>query len=223
MENYSNDEGNDLNLFKYSDIDIVNFIKEENEGNNNMISQESKNKNEFLIELAMFLEKKLNQNISLYQNGFKVYRQKLLADKNFLQNTLEDDLKKLSISQLIDLLENIKKNNSEKANEFFNIGQYIKNNYNIKNNEKNINNNKFLFNNNYGLIQNKNTILNGNNKNLNEINCKNKLIHGLNIKEVYHSPSPNFINKYESKIIKENEQANNKINFNEDQKIINNF
>ena len=221
MENYSNDEGNDLNLFKYSDIDIVNFIKEENEGNNNMISQESKNKNEFLIELAMFLEKKLNQNISLYQNGFKVYRQKLLADKNFLQNTLEDDLKKLSISQLIDLLENIKKNNSEKANEFFNIGQYIKNNYNIKNNEKNINNNKFLFNNNYGLIQNKNTILNGNNKNLNEINCKNKLIHGLNIKEVYHSPSPNFINKYESKIIKENEQANNKINFNEDQKIIN--
>jgi hypothetical protein len=145
--NYLNTEENDVNLFKYSDVDLVNFIKEKNKGNSIMLSQEFQNKNEFLVELAIFLEKKLNHNIALYQNGFKVYKQKLFADKCFIQNNLSDDLKNLTINQLIELLENTKNNNTEKVNEYFNIGRYIKNNYDTQNNE-NINNNKYLFNNN---------------------------------------------------------------------------
>ena len=219
--NYLNTEENDVNLFKYSDVDLVNFIKEKNKGNNNILSQEFQNKNEFLVELAIFLEKKLNHNIALYQNGFKVYKQKLFADKCFIQNNLSDDLKKMTINQLIELLENTKNNNTEKVNEFFNIGRYIKNNYDKQNNE-NINNNKYLFNNNFGLMENQNINANITNINIKGINSKNKFIHGLNIKEVYHSPSPNFMNKIQSKIIKENENINNRIDFNEEQNIINN-
>ena len=219
--NYLNTEENDVNLFKYSDVDLVNFIKEKNKGNNNILSQEFQNKNEFLVELAIFLEKKLNHNIALYQNGFKVYKQKLFADKCFIQNNLSDNLKKMTINQLIELLENTKNNNTEKVNEYFNIGRYIKNNYDTQNNE-NINNNKYLFNNNFGLMENQNINANITNINIKGINNKNKFIHGLNIKEVYHSPSPNFMNKIQSKIIKENENINNRIDFNEEQNIINN-
>ena len=219
--NYLNTEENDLNLCKYSDVDLVNFIKEKNKGNNNILSQEFQNKNEFLVELAIFLEKKLNHNIALYQNGFKVYKQKLFADKCFIQNNLSDDLKKMTINQLIELLENTKNNNTEKVNEFFNIGRYIKNNYDTQNNE-NINNNKYLFNNNFGLMENQNINANITNINIKGINNKNKFIHGLNIKEVYRSPSPYFTNKIQSKIIKENENINNRIDFNEEQNIINN-
>ena len=218
--NYLNTEENDVNLFKYSDVDLVNFIKEKNKGNSIMLSQEFQNKNEFLVELAIFLEKKLNHNIALYQNGFKVYKQKLFADKCFIQNNLSDDLKNLKINQLIELLENTKNNNTEKVNEYFNIGRYIKNNYDTQNNE-NINNNKYLFNNNFGLMKNQNININSN-KNVKGINSKNKFIHGLNIKEVYHSPSPIFTNKIQSKILKENENINNRIDFNEEQNIINN-
>ena len=44
--NYLNTEENDVNLFKYSDVDLVNFIKEKNKVNSIMLSQEFQNKNE---------------------------------------------------------------------------------------------------------------------------------------------------------------------------------
>ena len=216
--NYSCVDEKEINLYKYSDIDLVNFIKEKNKSNNNLSDQKSKNKNGFLVELAIFLERKLKNNISLYQNGFKIYKQKLLADKYFMQNTISNDIKNLTINQLIDLLTNIKNNKDlKKSNEFFSIGQYIKNNYNKQNNENELNNSQFSLNNiNFELNENENQ---NNNK---KFSNKNKLIHGLNIREIYHSPSP-LLNsrKINSKIIEENANINNKIDFYEEQKIDN--
>ena len=237
-------EENEHNLYKYSDVDLVSFIKEKNRENNNMDDSATKKKNEFLIELAIYLEKKLKHNISLHQNGFKIYKQKLLADKSFIQNSIRKELRSLTINQLIELLTNIKNNQQpKKENKYFSIGKHINNSGNIINNNQNsidilnnifssrnqqnhITNLKIIplsYNNNYQPVNNQNNNINNNNMN-NKVGKmgKNNLIHGLNVREVYHSPSPLFTNKYESNIIKENQNVNNQINFDEEQKIIDN-
>ena len=226
---------NEHNLYKYSDVDLVAYIKEINAKNNNLTDPQSKKNNQFLEEIARFLQEKLKDNISLHQKGFQIYKQKLLADKSFIQNSLKKELRDLTINELIEKLTNIKNNTyPQKTNEYFNIGQ----NLNVKNNKyqnsnqvlnnilfdsniHNNNNNPFVFNNFININNNEN---NENNKNTNENkkdtkNSKNKFIHGLNVKEVYHSPSPLICHKVASNIIKENENVNNKINFDEDQKI----
>ena len=226
-------EQNELNLYKYSEVDLVNFIKERNAENNKKTDPESTKKNEFLIELAIFLEKKLKHNISLHQNGFKIYKQKLLADKTFIQNSIRKDIRSLTINQLIQLLTNIKNESDTKnVDKYFNIGQKIDQNINqnsidilnnifsqanIQNNRNDINNHKFNFNNTNVNNLNSNNVFNkiNNGNNARKIN----LIHGLNPKDVYHSPSPLIFKKHQTKIIEENQNINNKINFDEEQKI----
>lgn len=238
MENTNNTsiEQNEGNLYKYSYVDLVSFIKEQNIDNNKTDSQSIK-KREFLIELAIFLEKKLKHNISLHQNGFKIYKQKLLADKTFIINSIKKDLRSLTIKQLIELLTNLKNDSeSNNVNPYFNIGQKISSNidqsqieamnnifYGINSSNKNendININRFSFNN-----KEEFKIMDNSNNNLNKINFENKIkknnnIHGLNIKDIIHSPSPLIFKKqHKSKIIEENENFNNKINFEEEQRI----
>ena len=226
-------EQNELNLYKYSEVDLVNFIKERNAENNKKTDPESIKKNEFLIELAIFLEKKLKHNISLHQNGFKIYKQKLLADKTFIQNSIRKDIRSLTINQLIQLLTNIKnESDTQNADKYFNIGQKIDQNINqnsidilnnifsqanIQNNKNDKNNHKFNFNNTNVNNLNSNNVFNkiNNGNNARKIN----LIHGLNPKDVYHSPSPLIFKKHQTKIIEENQNINNKINFDEEQKI----
>lgn len=246
-------ENNEHNLYKYSEIDLVNFIKEKNrENNNNLSDAESKRKNEFLLEVAMILEKKLKHNISLHQNGFKIYKQKLLADKTFIQNSIKKEIRSLTINQLIEQLANVKnESNIENSNYCFKLGKN-KNNENKIENEIDIINqniikslNNILSNNNENkIINNQNSIninniniannaqfmnLNNQNNAINELNInnigknhRNKLIHGLNPKDVYHSPSPLILKKHQSKIVEENQNVNNQINFDEDQKIYDN-
>lgn len=240
-------EENEQKLYKYSDIDLVSFIKEKNSKNNNLTDPASKKKNDFLIELAIFLEKKLKHNISLYQNGFKIYKQKLLADKSFIQNNIKKDLRSLTINQLIELLINLKNNQRPQSpqkvneNQYFSIGKKIINSDNNNNQNSievlnnifssknkpsyitnNIKINPLSFNNNnYQSVNNQNNNINiNNNKVVKKV--KNNLIYGLNVMEVYHSPSPLIANKFESNIIKENQYVNSQINFEEEQKINNN-
>ena len=110
--------------------------------------------------------------------------------------------------------------------------QNTENNSGIKNNKK-FNFNAFNTQNNY---QNTNTnemnLINNNIKNNNLENHINiKINHNLGFKnkqfndprKIYHSPPPlNNIKKYDSKIIEENKNVNNQINFEEDQRIFNN-
>ena len=221
-------EQNECNLYRYSDVDLVKFIKEKSGQNIKNSDAESIKKNEFLIELAIFLEKKLKHNISLHQNGFKIYKQKLLADKTFIQNSIKKELRSLTINQLIELLTKIKNGSgtdTKKVDKYFNIGQ--KNNSIITQNQIEVMNNIFS-----GTVINLNNNINNNHFN-NEFNNKisfgkfnnikkKNLIHGLNPKDVYHSPSPLIFKKHQSKIIEENENANNIINFDEEQKLSNN-
>lgn len=224
---------NEYNLYKYSDIDLVSMIKYDND-ENTPLDNESKKKREFLIELTIFLEKKMKNCINAHQEGYKIYKQKLLAEKTFIKNSIKKEIMSLTINQLIALLIKIR-NSTEKANKYFNIGQNTSNpskNYSIGNSDNinsnqietlnkifsdsNMKNNQFLVNNN--IIQ-ANHFNNFQKKFDNS--GRNNLIHGLPVKKVY-PPSPMFYNKIDSKILKENEHVNNQINFNEDQKIINN-
>ena len=251
-----NSETNEQNLYKYSDIDLINFIKENN-SEDKLLDNKSKNKEEFLIELAIFLEKKLKNSIKSHQEVYKIYKQKLLAEKAFVKNSIKKEIRTLKINQFIDLLRKIKNNNEEeKFNKYFNIGKNtnnplkssykktyinaIKLNDNFKSNQiedlnnifsgPNQNNNENTMKNSPFLVNSKNigTVIKTNNeKNLNfqdkfKNNGRNNLIFGLPVSEVYHSPTPIFINKIDSKIIKENENVNSQINFNEEQKIFNN-
>ena len=231
---------NEHNLYKYSDIDLVAYIKEQNAENSKRTDPQSKKNNQFLEEVALLLQNKLKHNISLHQKGFQIYKQKLLADKSFIQNSLKKELRELTINELIEKLTNLKNSSSpQKTNKYFNIGQNLNNTGNRNNNSQNTNpalnnilfgkninsnnnSNPFSINNFIGLGNNKNNENNINNNYENRKENKNsriKLIHGLNVKEVYHSPSPLIIHKVPSNIIKENENVNNIINFDEDQKI----
>ena len=228
--NQYNIEKNEFNLYKYSDVDLVNFIKEKNAKNIKNLDAESTKKNEFLIELAIFLEKKLKHNISLHQNGFKIYKQKILADKTFIQNSIRKDLRSMTINQLIELLtkmQNGSETDSKKVDKYFNIGQK---NPIINQNQIVVLNNIFsgvaIQNNNKKFNLNNNIINNININSTNQLNNNNtkkfNLIHGLNPKDVYHSPSPLIVKKHQSKIIEENQNVNNIINFDEEQKLNNN-
>ena len=231
---------NEHNLYKYSDIDLVAYIKEQNAENYKRTDPQSKKNNQFLEEIALLLQNKLNHNISLHQKGFQIYKQKLLADKSFIQNSLKKELRGLTINELIEKLTNIKNNSSpQKPNEYFNIGQNLNNTGNKNNNNQNTNpalnnilfesninsngdSNPFSINNFVGIgnnINNENNINNNYENKKENKNSRIKLIHGLNVKEVYHSPSPLIVHKVPSNIIKENENVNNVINFDEDQKI----
>ena len=80
----------------------------------------------------------------------------------------------------------------------------------MKNNDKiNINNNKCI-------IQTTNDI-----KNKHNLGFKNKNLNDPRL--IFHSPSPclSLIKKQDSKIIEENKNVDNHINFNEEKKIIN--
>ena len=235
---------NEHNLYKYSDVDLVAYIKEINAKNNSQTDPQTKKNNQFLEEIARFLQGKLKDNIALHQKGFQIYKQKLLADKSFIQNSLKKELRDLTINELIEKLTAIK-NNSFPKKTYFNIGQNLNNISNKNNNNQNSNpslnnilfklnmhnnnninnnNNPFSFNNFINLNNNQNNEKNINNyeNEKNNKNSKNKFIHGLDVKEVYHSPSPLISHKIPSNIIKENENINNKINFDEDQKIVDN-
>ena len=215
---------NQNNLYNYSaNINLVNFIKEKNDENNiGQANSESIKKNEFLLELANILENKLKTNIRLHQKGFEIYKEKLLSEKNLILNSINKDIKDLTINQLIDLLTNMKqKEKNEKEKNNFTLGQ------NTNNNNVNINRDaiermnqifsEFSNNNNKDIIN----ILPCNNIGINNKN-KNNYKSNFDPRIMIHSPSPILTKKYESKIIEENKNVNNQINFYEDQKIVNN-
>ena len=227
-------------LYQYSKISLVDFMKEKiNDDKNNMNDTNLKRKKEFLINISSFLEEKLRDNIRLHLNGFNVYKQKLLSEKNLIQNSLKKDIRNLTINQLLELLIKIKNNSENKeSNEFFNIGKNMKNNHFSSNNNIDINSienlnkifsNTNLNNDNINNINNEclNEINQVNNNNINVIN-NNIKFRGFGIgnikdpRQVYHSPSPITSKRPESIIIKENKGINNHIDFEEEQKI-NNF
>jgi hypothetical protein len=112
--------------------------------------------------------------------------------------------------------QNTENNSGINNNKQFNFNAFTtENNYqnmNVNTNEMNLINNKIK-----------------NNKLEKHINIKINHNHNLGFKnkqfndprKIYHSPSP-YIKKYDSKIIEENKNVNNQINFEEDQKIFNN-
>ena len=202
-----------------------------------LIKQES-----FLKDLSNILENKLKNNIRLHQKGFEIYKQKILSDKALILNTISDDLKNLKINQLLSLLKKIKEeNDKEKFKSLFNFNSYNKSNIAKNNNDIDINNesqnsvemiNKMF--NDYSNLKNIDIINNNKfatqfakyddsfKKNLlkyksQDNNVNNKL--GFkNIKYndprlVYHSPSPLILKRQESKIVEENKNVNNQLDF----------
>ena len=202
-----------------------------------LIKQES-----FLKDLSNILENKLKNNIRLHQKGFEIYKQKILSDKSLILNTISDDLKNLKINQLLSLLKKIKEeNDKEKFKSLFNFNSYNKSNIAKNNNDIDINNesqnsvemiNKMF--NDYSNLKNIDIINNNKfatqfakyddsfKKNLlkyksQDNNVNNKL--GFkNIKYndprlVYHSPSPLILKRQESKIVEENKNVNNQLDF----------
>lgn len=235
MEMNNNMNENDNNLYKYSkELNLVNFIKEnKNENNQNQTNSDSAKNNEFLIELAHILENQLKINIRLHQKGFEIYKEKILSEKNLILNSINKELKNSTISQLIDLLTKMKDDVKNANTPCFNIGQKKDNNKfkidqnliesmnNIFSEDSNNNNNngnmmkvcQFNYNKDFPCLKKVNNNMNG-------INANTKLHPGkFDPRKVYRSPSPYFSKKHESKIIEENKNVNNQINFYEDQKI----
>ena len=232
LYNYSQN----INLASYTEMknneNIINSKKA-----SSLIKQES-----FLKDLSNILENKLKNNIRLHQKGFEIYKQKILSDKSLILNTISDDLKNLKINQLLSLLKKIKEeNDKEKFKSLFNFNSYNKSNIAKNNNEIDINNesqnsvemiNKMF--NDYSNLKNIDIINNNKfatqfakyddsfKKNLlkyksQDNNVNNKL--GFkNIKYndprlVYHSPSPLILKRQESKIVEENKNVNNQLDF----------
>ena len=232
LYNYSQN----INLASYTEMknneNIINSKKA-----SSLIKQES-----FLKDLSNILENKLKNNIRLHQKGFEIYKQKILSDKALILNTISDDLKNLKINQLLSLLKKIKEeNDKEKFKSLFNFNSYNKSNIAKNNNDIDINNesqnsvemiNKMF--NNYSNLKNIDIINNNKfatqfakyddsfKKNLlkyksQDNNVNNKL--GFkNIKYndprlVYHSPSPLILKRQESKIVEENKNVNNQLDF----------
>ena len=232
LYNYSQN----INLASYTEMknneNIINSKKA-----SSLIKQES-----FLKDLSNILENKLKNNIRLHQKGFEIYKQKILSDKSLILNTISDDLKNLKINQLLSLLKKIKEeNDKEKFKSLFNFNSYNKSNIAKNNNDIDINNesqnsvemiNKMF--NNYSNLKNIDIINNNKfatqfakyddsfKKNLlkyksQDNNVNNKL--GFkNIKYndprlVYHSPSPLILKRQESKIVEENKNVNNQLDF----------
>ena len=232
LYNYSQN----INLASYTEMknneNIINSKKA-----SSLIKQES-----FLKDLSNILENKLKNNIRLHQKGFEIYKQKILSDKSLILNTISDDLKNLKINQLLSLLKKIKEeNDKEKFKSLFNFNSYNKSNIAKNNNDIDINNesqnsvemiNKMF--NYYSNLKNIDIINNNKfatqfakyddsfKKNLlkyksQDNNVNNKL--GFkNIKYndprlVYHSPSPLILKRQESKIVEENKNVNNQLDF----------
>ena len=232
LYNYSQN----INLASYTEMknneNIINSKKA-----SSLIQQES-----FLKDLSNILENKLKNNIRLHQKGFEIYKQKILSDKSLILNTISDDLKNLKINQLLSLLKKIKEeNDKEKFKSLFNFNSYNKSNIAKNNNDIDINNesqnsvemiNKMF--NDYSNLKNIDIINNNKfatqfakyddsfKKNLlkyksQDNNVNNKL--GFkNIKYndprlVYHSPSPLILKRQESKIVEENKNVNNQLDF----------
>ena len=232
LYNYSQN----INLASYTEMknneNIINSKKA-----SSLIKQES-----FLKDLSNILENKLKNNIRLHQKGFEIYKQKILSDKALILNTISDDLKNLKINQLLSLLKKIKEeNDKEKFKSLFNFNSYNKSNIDKNNNDIDINNesqnsvemiNKMF--NDYSNLKNIDIINNNKfatqfakyddsfKKNLlkyksQDNNVNNKL--GFkNIKYndprlVYHSPSPLILKRQESKIVEENKNVNNQLDF----------
>ena len=232
LYNYSQN----INLASYTEMknneNIINSKKA-----SSLIKQES-----FLKDLSNILENKLKNNIRLHQKGFEIYKQKILSDKSLILNTISDDLKNLKINQLLSLLKKIKEeNDKEKFKSLFNFNSYNKSNIAKNNNDIDINNesqnsvemiNKMF--NDYSNLKNLDIINNNKfttqfakyddsfKKNLlkyksQDNNVNNKL--GFkNIKYndprlVYHSPSPLILKRQESKIVEENKNVNNQLDF----------
>ena len=213
---------NQNNLYNYSvNLNLVNSIKEErNENNILQVSSEPPKKNEFLLELVNILESKLKTNIRLHQKGFEIYKEKLLSEKSLILNSLSKDIKNLTINQLIDVLISMKEEQKNEK-EYFNIGQNCNSNKtNIGQNAiKKINELFSDYSTNNNMIQ---FHLNNNDQPTNNMNIKQNKINDkfkFDPKNVYHSPSPLFLKKQESKIIQENKNVNKHINFYEEQKI----
>lgn len=232
LYNYSQN----INLASYTEMknneNIINSKKA-----SSLIKQEL-----FLKDLSNILENKLKNNIRLHQKGFEIYKQKILSDKALILNTISDDLKNLKINQLLSLLKKIKEeNDKEKFKSLFNFNSYNKSNIAKNNNDIDINNesqnsvemiNKMF--NDYSNLKNIDIINNNKfatqfakyddsfKKNLlkyksQDNNVNNKL--GFkNIKYndprlVYHSPSPLILKRQESKIVEENKNVNNQLDF----------
>ena len=238
MEMNNNMDESDNNLYKYSkELNLVNFIKEKkSENNQNQTYSDSTQNNEFLIELAHILENQLKINIRLHQKGFEIYKEKILSEKNLILNSFNKELKNYTINQLIDLLTKMKEDIKNANTPCFKIGQkknsnkfkidqnWIENMNNIFSDDSVNNNNnngnmmkkcQFNYNKDFPWLKNVNNNMNGINLNTQLQKGKRK----FDPKAVYRSPSPDFLKKHESKIIEENKNVNNQINFYEDQKI----
>jgi hypothetical protein len=239
------------NLYKYSqNLNLSSLVEIKNDENNinskdlALLNQ----KTSFLKDLANILENKLKNNIRLHQKGFEIYKQKILSDKNLILNTINKDLRNLTINQLLALLKQIKEDeNKEKLNNYFNLGKNMNNNninyndevdmnnenqnsieminkmFNDYSNLKNIdiiNSNKFTndfnnFANNENSVNNTMKYKSQNNNTNNKLGFKN--IGYNDPRLIYHSPSPLILKKQDSKIIEDNKNANNQIDFDEPQ------
>ena len=118
---------NQNNLYNYSqNINLASYTEMKNNENiinskkaSSLIKQES-----FLKDLSNILENKLKNNIRLHQKGFEIYKQKILSDKALILNTISDDLKNLTINQLLSLLKKIKEENDKEKFKSLLLGSY---------------------------------------------------------------------------------------------------
>ena len=240
----SNDQNN---LYNYSqNINLASYTEMKNNENiinskkaSSLIKQES-----FLKDLSNILENKLKNNIRLHQKGFEIYKQKILSDKALIINTISDDLKNLTINQLLSLLKKIKEEkDKEKFKSLFNFGSCNKSNNTINCNNININTesqnsiemiNKMF--NDYSNLKNIDIINNNKftpqftkyddsfKKNLMKYKSQNNNVNNkLGFKNIgcndprliIHSPSPSplILKRQESKIVEENKNLNNQLDF----------
>ena len=195
------------NLYKYSqNLNLASLVEIKNDENN----INSKNmalltqKASFLKDLANILENKLKNNIRLHQKGFEIYKQKILSDKNLILNTISNDIKGLTINQLLSLLKQIKEDdNKAKLNSYFNLGK------NMNNNSINYNDKADMNNENQNSIEMINKMFNdySNLKNIDIINS-NKFTSSFN-NYINGENANNNLLKYQS----QNINTNNKLGF----------
>ena len=235
---------NQNNLYNYSNnINLASYTEMKNNENiinskraSSLIKQEL-----FLKDLSNILENKLKNNIRLHQKGFEIYKQKILSDKALILNTISDDLKNLTINQLLSLLKKIKEeNDKEKFKSLFNFDSYNKSNNNINHNincesQNSIEMINKMFND-YSNLKNIDIINNNKftpkftkyddsfKKNLMKYKIQNNNVNNkLGFKNIeyndprllIHSPSPSplILKRQESKIVEENKNLNNQLDF----------
>lgn len=155
-----------------------------------------------------------NSNNNNYFSIGKIPSNKKKDNNDNILNSLQ------GMSKIFFTQQNTENNYEKNNNHQFNFNQF-----NSQNNYQNMNMNVNASKNGINLINNNNA----DNKLENHINIK--INHNLGFKnkqfndprKIYHSPSPlNNIKKYDSKIIEENKNINNQINFDEEQRIFNN-